>query len=133
MVEFRFFVEGDPKGQPRPRRSLLGGVYNPGVADGWKQAVFYEARRHAPREPLEGPLDVSIDFIFRRPKRGKKTAVFAAVRPDRDNLDKAVLDALQAAGFFRDDAQVCTGVIRKLYTTPAAPAPGAFITIVRLT
>ncbi len=33
-------------------------------------------------------------------------------RPDRDNLDKAVLDAMKGL-IFRDDAQVCAGTIEK--------------------
>jgi Holliday junction resolvase RusA-like endonuclease len=30
-------------------------------------------------------------------------------KPDKDNLEKAILDELKQAGFFRDDAQVCSG------------------------
>ena len=39
-------------------------------------------------------------------------------KPDRDNADKAVLDALTNLGLWGDDKQVCDGRIRKFYVRP---------------
>ena len=36
-------------------------------------------------------------------------------KPDRDNLDKAVCDAITAARVWHDDSQVTDGRIRKRY------------------
>ena len=63
---------------------------------------------------MAGLLRVDIDFYFARPQRllGSKHAagpIRKGSKPDRDNLDKAVLDALTKAGLWEDDDQVCAG------------------------
>lgn len=59
---------------------------------------------------------MNIDFVFARPKNVAKKLgtgrMLHTVKPDRDNLAKAVQDALNGI-VYRDDAQICDGVIRK--------------------
>lgn len=121
VIAFR--VNGEPKAMGRPRAFARGGharVYNPATAEGWKSAVAAAAHAHLPVEPLEGPLRIDIDFHLPRPKRlcrrrDPEGPIPHDAKPDRDNLDKAVLDALKTIGMFRDDAQVCDGRLRKFY------------------
>lgn len=122
-----FFVEGDPKGQPRARACIRGkraGVYDPGTADAWKMAVA-EAWRHkvapenAPRlSPFETAVSLRLSFWFRRPKghygSGKNAGALKdsaprvhTAKPDLDNLAKAVMDVLTRLGAWTDDAIVC--------------------------
>jgi Holliday junction resolvase RusA-like endonuclease len=72
------------------------------------------------------PLRCDLTFYLPRPKghygSGKNSGtlkVSAPTRPtgkpDRDNLDKAVCDAITAAGLWADDSQVTDGRIRKRY------------------
>lgn len=120
-----FLVHGDPKGQPRARACRRGkhsGVYDPGTADAWKFAV-----REAARVALNGqtfgqsPLKVTLRFWFRRPKHHYRSngelklnaPPWHAQKPDRDNLEKAVLDALTTLGVWTDDSQVCCGSVTK--------------------
>jgi crossover junction endodeoxyribonuclease RusA len=148
MTEISFFVHGIPKAQPRPRafaRKLGNGkfiarTYEAGTAEAWKSAVANAVRRRRPRFPLDGPLRVDITFHFPRPKshlRGNAQVLredaptWHSGRPDRDNLDKAVLDALTQIGMWQDDSQVCCGEIKKLYAVNNAQA-GAQITIQKL-
>ena len=56
-------------------------------------------------------------FWFDPPERPLHP-IFHVVRPDRDNLDKIVLDTLIKAAIVADDAQVCAGQPLKLYCTP---------------
>ncbi|HSC08078.1 MAG TPA: RusA family crossover junction endodeoxyribonuclease [Steroidobacteraceae bacterium] len=132
-----FVVRGLPKAQPRARsRKGLMGVYDPGTADGWKALVVGAAREHRPSAPLDVPLRVSIDFLFPRPKslmraKDPEGELYHTGRPDRDNLDKAVLDALKQDGWFRDDSLACAGEIRKLYHAKSG-VPGARVTITEL-
>ena len=77
--------------------------------------------------PFEGPLSVSLTFFFPRPKghynkKGLKATApkWHTTKPDRDNADKAVLDALTNLGIWADDKQVCCGWIRKMYTDTSA-------------
>jgi len=140
VISFR--VYGDPKGQPRPKAFARGGhaaVYDPGTAEGWKSLVAMAAKEVIPATPLTGPLQVDIEFYFKRPKShfGSKKGVpylkdFAPYwytrKPDRDNLDKAVLDALTQLGVWEDDQQVVAGTIVKRYIL-GPEKPGATITI----
>ena len=135
-------VRGEPKGQPRPRAFSMGGrvrVYNPATAEGWKSAIASAALPHVPPMPLQGPLRVDVAFVFKRPNAhfgtGKNAAVlkatapqFHVAKPDRDNLDKAVLDALTTIGMWHDDAQVAMGTLSKRYARPGELA-GATILI----
>lgn len=123
----RFDVLGIPKGQPRGRSFVrqakgrtMSGIYDPGTADDWKARIISEAFRVLPVSPLTGPVRVDIDLFFPRPKRLCRKAdpdgpVLHTAKPDRDNSDKCVLDALTQVGFFADDAQVCGGEVRKWY------------------
>jgi Holliday junction resolvase RusA-like endonuclease len=124
-------IDGIPKGQPRARSSkFLHGVYDPGTADGWKAIVVAALTPHRPSAPLEGPVAVDLDLFFPRPKTFNKRTreiyggrsrdvpdelVLYLAKPDRDNADKAILDAMVQCGFLRDDALVVDGRIRKFY------------------
>ena len=132
---FSFFVPGIPKAQPRPRafaRKMGNGkyvarVYEAGTAENWKSAIPVAAVQNRPPSPIDGPIRVDMEFFFPRPLSHyvggkasnpvKPTAPdWHTQKPDRDNLDKAVLDALtQIGGFWHDDAQVCAGRLSKLY------------------
>lgn len=133
-----FFVRGTPKAQPRikaGRRGNFTRVYTPDTADDWEGLVAIEAKKHLPSTPLEGPLCVTIEFFFPRPKahfrsNGELKAdspFWHTSKPDRDNLDKCILDTLTTLGMWKDDCQVCSGPITKVYATISAP--GAAITI----
>lgn len=142
MVElFRaeFEVDGVPKAQPRAkatRRGSHAAVYDPGTADGWKALVAHASIEHRPRQPLAGPVSVAIDLYFPRPKRLLRRCdpdglVRHVAKPDRDNCEKAILDALTNAGWWCDDAQVCAGQVRKWYHRRDG-RPGAQIVIEEL-
>jgi len=124
------FVDGEPKGQPRPRACIRGkraGVYDPGTAAEWKKAIAEAwhskvAPENAPAfRPFETALFVSLSFYMPRPKshynaKGllKPSAPeFHTSKPDVDNLQKAVLDALTDVGAWTDDKLVCRSMTRR--------------------
>ena len=125
----QFFVEGDPKPQPRPRAFSINGtarVYDPHTAEGWKSAIADAARPHCPPEPWRGPIQVVMRFGLKRPqahfRQGKMAGtlrhdvpMWHTKKPDSDNLAKAVLDAMTLLGFWRDDSQVCILNVSKVY------------------
>ena len=139
-----FFACGTPKGQPRGRavrRGAHAGIYDPGTADNWKLSVRAAAKELWDRQPFQGPIRVSITAFFPRPKShfytGKRAGIkrddapeYHTGKPDRDNLDKAILDALTNAGIWKDDAQVCAGCISKRYAD--TQTPGAYIEVSNL-
>jgi Holliday junction resolvase RusA-like endonuclease len=80
--------------------------------------VFAEAY-HGP--PLVGAIRCDVVCVFPRPKRlvwKTRTMVreYHTGKPDRDNLDKSVMDALKGLAWV-DDQQVCAGFIEKWYAS----------------
>ena len=122
-MSITFTIYGEPKGQPRPKAFSRGGharVYDPGTAEGWKSLIAHAVTPHIPAVPIEGPIRVDWTAYFPRPKRlmrrsDPEGAVMHTAKPDRDNVEKALLDALTQIGMWRDDAQVCDGRSRKFY------------------
>jgi len=142
MKRIELSVYGDPKGQPRPKAFSRGGhaaVYDPGTAEGWKSLIAMAAKPFLPESPLTCALRVDVEFIFRRPMHhfGTKSGelylkadspTWHTRKPDRDNLDKAVLDALTQLGIWNDDALAVCGLISKRYAR-MGERPGAHIVI----
>ena len=146
METFEFYAAGDPKGQPRPRACAfrVGGkytarMYDAGTSDEWKAAVVKAGTRHRPDAPLTGAVKVFLSFYFARPRTHFFTGARAAdlrdlaptrhtIKPDADNLAKAVLDALTDAGWWKDDCQVTPLSIEKFYENPER-GPGVLITV----
>lgn len=139
MTSLTFRAVGIPKGQPRARACIRGrhaGIYDPGTADDWKSIVRAAAMKEWDKVPFDGPLSVDILFWIPRPKSHYKrqelrddAPYWCVTKPDRDNLDKAVLDALTSAGIIADDCLVAAGNITKLY---ASELPGAEVVITRM-
>jgi Holliday junction resolvase RusA-like endonuclease len=139
-----FEALGDPKGQPRPRAFSLNGVariYDAGTAEGWKSQIALAAKPYIPFTPLKGPLRLNLMFRFRRPLshfrsngmlHSKHTLVQHCQKPDFDNLEKAVVDAMGILKFWEDDAQVCECHTWKAWATDDQ-MPGAIITLQALT
>ena len=121
MIDVTFDVPIIPKGSPRPRAASFGGharVYVPKSAQDWKRQVALAAEPHMPRERIAEPVRVDVLFLLERPKRLLRRKdpdglIWHDKKPDRDNLDKAVLDAL--APYWADDTLVCVGTLVKAY------------------
>ncbi|MDX2148060.1 MAG: RusA family crossover junction endodeoxyribonuclease [Planctomycetota bacterium] len=149
---FSFSVACTPAGQPRLRARVVPGrgdawnarkrkafahLYTPDTADGFKSAIVLAARAAGlPREPWAGAVRLTVDVFFARPQRLLKRSSPAGVirhtaKPDRDNLDKVVMDALTRAGLWHDDAQVCDGWVRKWYVALGGE-PGVVVVAERL-
>ena len=136
-MNISFYVRGDPVGMPRPRFARSGHAYTPkGPIDVWKAAIASECRHHRPRVPLTGPVECNLRFIFRRPKahftsKGLRmnAPVHHSVKPDKDNLEKAVLDVLTRNGFWLDDSQVARGYTAKSYSDVLEDSAGVLISI----
>jgi Holliday junction resolvase RusA-like endonuclease len=123
---YSLFVNGIPKAQPRPRMAANGHVYNPASADAWKEIVRM-AFVPFHRPPIANPIRLRVSFFLPRPMAMKgKAAVPHTKKPDVDNLLKAVMDSMTAAGVWKDDALVYTTEAGKWY---AADKTGAQIIV----
>jgi Holliday junction resolvase RusA-like endonuclease len=103
----------------------------------WRQAVIDAAAGSAGY--LEGPVQLSVVFFIARPrghygtgrnagKVRKSAPVQPAGKPDLDKLVRSTMDALTAAGWWRDDCQVVTLTAAKFYTS-GETLPGASIQV----
>ena len=149
-----FDVVGDPKPSPRPRAVNAGKharIYVPGSADQWKhdvRAAAIVARGDSwPLIRADVAAHVYLDFRFERPKShfgtGRNSDKLKpraprhhTQKPDKDNLEKAVLDALgQFDGMppliWCDDCQVVDGRTSKRWANPGEE-PGVSIGIVEV-
>lgn len=131
-----FDVQGSPKGQPRVKRSRSGGVFTPPIAKEWKEAVILAASKFLPPKALDCPLRTTIVFFFPRPQRlmSKNSPagnIPHTTKPDKDNLEKTVLDALTEAGMWRDDSIVFSGIVEKYYAAKMQ-RPGAVIQVFKM-
>jgi Holliday junction resolvase RusA-like endonuclease len=102
----------------------------------WKQRIRLALRQavaqHRAKLPWDGPVNVNVATFFERPKSALKSwpchPVPKTTRPDRDNLEKAILDAGTREQIWRDDSRVWNGPSRKFYCAIGQPA-GATIVI----
>lgn len=129
MKSINIFVAGLPVAQPRPRAVSFRGharMYSPGTSNEWKACVIRDLKQYAGTFLAGVPLRCDLTFYLPRPAghygTGKNAGVVKASaptrptgKPDRDNLDKAVCDAITASGLWADDSQVTDGRIRKRY------------------
>lgn len=91
-----------PVAQPRCKATRVGGftrVYTPKTADVFKATIAMSVQQVHKGSPLDGPLRVTIRFVFPRPaskvwKNRPMLREYKPTRPDLDNTAKAVLDAL---------------------------------------
>lgn len=128
-----FRVNGIPKAQPRTAPCLRGGragVYTPSAANAWKAEVASAALMAVGR--IAGSCRVDMEFLMPRPKglprRIGEGRLPHALRPDADNLAKAVLDAMVRAFVLPDDAGVQELRIAK-WVAAAGEPPGAIISV----
>ena len=118
MQPIEIFVDGKPIAQPRHRHatSRSGKTHSytpniPGLAF-WKNMIALTCRSHrSPSGPYEGPVELGLNFYLPRPQRLMRKGnpdgpLPHIVKPDLDNLVKAVKDVITLSGLWKDDCQV---------------------------
>lgn len=122
-----FIIEGKPQGKARPRFSRKSGtVYTPSKTKQYEKAIR-TALLNRLYEELEdydpaGYISIKVDAYFPVPKswnKAKKASalagdIYPTSKPDIDNIQKAVLDALNGVAY-EDDKQVVRIVATKRY------------------
>jgi Holliday junction resolvase RusA-like endonuclease len=122
MRLIEFTVPAIPVAQPRPRATSIAGrarMYTPTdhPIAAFKASVRLAAASAFSGPPMAGPLRVDCTFVLPRTNAQRwKTRPMPRLphtkKPDRDNLDKAVLDALTGL-LWADDCQICSGEVTK--------------------
>ena len=125
--EFILVINGNPVSASRPRIRGRCRYYNEPYKS-YKTLLPKEIDKLMPKdksllfEPYE-PLSVEIVYEMPTPKMSKKKTAsmigaYHTKKPDLDNLDKAILDALSCR-VFKDDSQVAKlSAVKKYSDTP---------------
>ena len=124
MTAWQIVYYGQPAGMPRmrTRRTKFGVLhYVPPKAPGtlFRNAIRLKA---VEQKKLVGPVELRIECLFAMPiswSKAKKAKHFGkphTQKPDGDNVAKAVMDGLTAAGVWPDDAVVWSLAISKVWS-----------------
>lgn len=108
-----FEIPGKPFAKQRHRSTKRGNSYTPKETVSFERTVGMIAMQHF-KAPLEGPVSVQVIAIFEPAKSWSKKKRAAAMgqphtqKPDKDNVEKAILDGLNRIAY-ADDSQVSYG------------------------
>lgn len=119
-----FTIPGAPQGKERPRFTKNGIAYTPVKTREYEKIVAWAYRCEAHNVRFTGPVDACIVAVYPIPRSWSKKKQFDAasgkllpmVKPDIDNVAKAVLDACNGIAY-RDDVSVTGLTISKRYGT----------------
>jgi Holliday junction resolvase RusA-like endonuclease len=118
-----FTVDGAPQGKARPRVTRHG-TYTPAKTKEYEKAVQWSYMMQCQGAMFpDCPLQVVIDAYFPIPKSASKRKrqemnddiIRPKVKPDLDNIAKAICDALNGEAW-HDDAQIVNLYVRKWYS-----------------
>ena len=133
----RIIVPGDPHGQPRAGvqtgRGRRPRFYSRSkTVECWK-ATIREIYRARGANAGSRAVRIRLCFIFPRPQRLMRKnsppgRIPYTVKPDSDNIAKAVMDALNGVAY-NDDAQVYDLHVQKWYA-PLGDEPNSYIEII---
>lgn len=107
-----FKIEGQPQGKGRPRFTKSGHAFTPQATRNYEFLIATEYKE-AKGEMFDGYIRVNIKAYYKIPKattkekRGliERGLLKPAVKPDIDNVIKAILDGLNGVAY-HDDNQV---------------------------
>ena len=126
LHEFAIPIVPTPKMRQQScvRRGGHAATYTPARQKANAETIIALLAKHAPKTPATGSLRLDILCCLPIPKsmtkrdREKITnfSFFPAKKPDLDNLDKQIMDAMTRLRFWEDDSQVCLILSGKMYS-----------------
>ena len=122
----KFTIPIEPVGQMRARSTAIGGharTYKHATPKRAEDKILAFAAANRPEQPLDGPLEVTIDAYLPIPasmtKMKRAMALTGELRPtkkpDADNLAKNLLDCFNGV-FWTDDKNIVGLMVRKFYS-----------------
>lgn len=129
MLEFFIAIEPPTKTHQEKKVTIVNSkpvFYEPPELADVRQKLTAYFARHAPTDPLTGPLQLVTKWCYPRGKRGD--GEYKTTKPDTDNMIKLLKDVMTTLGFWIDDAQVASEVTEKFW----AEMPGIYVRIRKL-
>lgn len=126
-MKISFTVYGTPQPQGSTRAFIPKGWKRPIITSTnknlkpWRQEVAQVAldalQDSGQIQADSGPVKLTAEFYFQRPKSVRANTIYKSTRPDVDKLKRAIGDALSGI-IYKDDAQIAMACISKLYGEP---------------
>ena len=121
-MRYTITVKGAPRGKGRPRFTKDGHAYTDEKTREYEKLIRLTWQSKYKESPLESNVEVKILAYYPIPKNWSRAKTYQAetelllptVKPDLDNVIKAVLDGLNGVAWV-DDKQVVSIDCRKFY------------------
>ena len=127
---FRVFIPIEPIPKGRPRFGV-GRAFTPIKTRHYESDVKTFVSSAYKNSPLSGPLRLHVFFYMTRPKGiSKNKRLFPDVKPDIDNLFKAIADALSGV-LWNDDCQLVDIWATKVYAAQPLEV-GTHVSVMRI-
>ena len=118
----KIIIYGEPVAKARPKFSKYG-VYTQSKTKKAEEAIKWAWKSQSKQYFQKEPLRITMDFYKAPPKNTSKKNLELMerkkkrplTRPDIDNYEKLVLDALNNLAY-EDDNQICESISRKYYS-----------------
>jgi Holliday junction resolvase RusA-like endonuclease len=114
-----FIIPIEPKGKKEARRTRSGHVFKHPETRAAMQNIAAVVREQYQGDPLDCPLGIRIIAYCTRPK-SKLKAVWADTKPDYDNIEKLIGDALEGI-LWVNDSRIVDGRCIKKYAPAGKP------------
>lgn len=99
--------------KPFVRKNGKPGIRKTPELESLEQLFEAKLAQFAPPAPWDCPIKFCASWTFLRPQSARSH--WKTTKPDTDNLQKLLKDAMTRCGFWKDDALVCLEVIEKIY------------------
>ncbi len=127
-MKIEFTVYGKPQGKARPRFTRQGNrAYTPKETKLYEQQIAKAYRAAANGFSFgDKPVEIWITAVFAKAKTSKKE--YPTIKPDIDNIQKAVFDGLNSVAY-NDDKQIVTATIHKCFCMLEGEEPRILVTV----
>lgn len=125
MMEFEIPIQAVPKARPRTFKTSGGmsHTYTPKKTKNFEDFVRTWLQVKYKGKPIEGPINLEINFSLPIPKSYTKKKRFEClsggsnhfIKPDLDNLEKSVMDAAEGV-LYHNDSQICSKISSKKWS-----------------
>lgn len=97
--------------------------YEPQELRNARAKLLVHLARQKPAQPFSGGVRLVTRWCF--PRGSHRDGEYRITKPDTDNLQKLLKDCMTQAGFWQDDAQVCSEIVEKFW----AERPGIYVKV----
>lgn len=115
-----FTVYGNPVPKARARTVRRGGktiTYTPEKTEAWEDMIRLQILKHKPEKLIDGALRLKATFYLQKGKSLPKKRKYPETKPDLDNLEKCLLDAMEGI-IYTNDSRIVDKDMGKRYGDP---------------